>query len=244
MNLIIDIGNTRVKTVVFDKNNEIVGRKVNNNDLIIKDIEDLLANFNIKNAIVSQVGSDVLGLSELLQKHKIKLVKLDANLILPFKIVYKTPQSIGADRLALVAGAQLCQPDTNKLIIDAGTCITYDFIDKNNVYHGGAISPGLFLRYKSLHDYTANLPLLSPENKNTALIGFDTKSSIQSGVVLGFANEVSGFIVKYNLKFKDLTVFLTGGDKKILDSYIKNMIFANSNSLLLKGLNYILNLNL
>lgn len=243
MNLIIDIGNTRVKIAVFDQKNDIIDQKANNNDLIIDDIKGFLSKYNIKYAIVSQVGNTVAGLKELLTNHKVLLKNLDANLKLPFSIAYKTPQSIGSDRLALVAGAQLYQPDTNKLIIDAGTCVTYDFIDKDNVYHGGAISPGLFLRYKSLHDYTANLPLLAPESKKATLIGDDTKSSIQSGVVLGFVNEISGFIVKYNLKFKDLTVFLTGGDKKILDSYIKNMIFANSNSLLLKGLNYILNLN-
>jgi len=168
---------------------------------------------------------------------------LNIGLKLPFKLAYKTPETIGADRLGLVAGAILRTPSHNQLVIDAGSCVTYDFIDKNNIYYGGAISPGLSLRFKSLHDYTAKLPLLKPTERFVKLIGDDTKSSIESGVINGLVAEIEGVSVKYNLKFKDLTVYLTGGDEKLLDRYIKNKIFVNSKFLLLEGINFILNLN-
>jgi len=193
--------------------------------------------------MISQVGQNISGLEDFLQKHDITNWYLNASLKLPFKVAYKTPETIGADRLGLVAGAIWRTPNQNQLIIDAGSCVTYDFVDKNNVYHGGAISPGLALRFKSLHDYTAKLPLLKPTDSFVKLIGDDTKSSIESGVINGLIAEIEGVSVKYNLKFKDLTVYLTGGDKKLLDRYIKNKIFVSSKFLLLEGINFILNLN-
>jgi type III pantothenate kinase len=243
MNLIIDIGNTQVKTAVFDTDNELIDLQKNTTENILKDIEHQVDKFAVTYAIMSKVGKEIEGLESFFEAQAIPLFFLTAHCKLPFSLQYKTPETIGADRLALVAGALLYRQNQNMLIIDAGTCVTYDFIDKNNVYHGGAISPGLFLRYKSLNDYTANLPLLKPENKTVELIGDSTQSSIQSGVIYGLVAEIEAIIVKYNLKFKDLTVFLTGGDKKLLDSYIKNKIFVNSNFLLPEGMNYILNLN-
>ena len=243
MNLIIDIGNTQVKTAVFDTDNKLIDLQKNTIENILKDIEHQADKFAVTYAIVSKVGKEIEGLEAFFEAQAIPLFYLTAHCKLPFSLQYKTPETIGADRLALVAGALLYRQNQNMLIIDAGTCVTYDFIDENNVYYGGAISPGLFLRYKSLNDYTAHLPLLKPENKTVELIGNSTSSSIQSGVIYGLVAEIEAIIVKYNLKFKDLTVFLTGGDKKLLDSYIKNKIFVNSNSLLMEGMNYILNLN-
>jgi type III pantothenate kinase len=132
-------------------------------------------------------------------------------------------------------------PDNNVLIIDAGTCITYDFITNKNEYLGGAISPGIRMRYKGLNNLTANLPLLetkSPED----IIGSSTNSSIHSGVVNGVVNEIDGFINAYKEKYSYLTVILTGGDANFLSEQLKSSIFANSN-FLLEGLNYILEFN-
>ena len=243
MNLIIDIGNTGIKLAVFNAVNQMVFWQRTNPDNCIEVLEEISGKFSINHAIISQVGQPVEGLEKYLSAQKIYFIKLHTGLKLPFNIAYKTPETIGADRLGLVAGAILKQPEGNKLIIDAGTCVTYDFVDKNKLYHGGAISPGLGLRFKSLNDYTANLPLLQAGEKDIPLIGYDTNSSIKSGVIHGLVNEIEGYIVKYNLKFKDFTVFLTGGDEKVLDRYIKNKIFVGSKFLLLEGLNFILNLN-
>jgi len=244
MNLIIDIGNTGIKLAVFDNNNRLMHfQRLENHDDINRILETLIQNFRVTNAIISQVGKPVQSLNDWLTTHQIKFLYLSTHLKLPFSIRYKSPETIGADRLGLVAGAVFKKPRNNILIIDAGTCVTYDFIDRNNVYYGGAISPGLQLRFKSLHDYTENLPLLQPEEDDIPLIGDTTLTSIQSGVINGLVNEIEGFIVKYNLKFADLTVYLTGGNEKLLDRYIKNKIFVSSKFLLLEGLNFILNLN-
>jgi type III pantothenate kinase len=243
MNLIIDIGNTSIKLAVFDQNDKLLQTQRSNNQSVLKDIEQLLSAYPVSHAMISNVGKPLPNLDSFLTQHRIKYWHLHAGLKLPYSIDYKTPETIGADRLALVAGAVKNSPNTNQLVIDAGTCVTYDFIDQNNIYYGGAISPGLQLRFKALNDYTANLPHLKPPTELVDLIGKDTKTAIQSGVIWGLVNEVEGFIVKYSLKFKPLTVYLTGGDEKLLDRYIKNKIFVNSKFLLLEGINYILNLN-
>ena len=243
MNLIIDIGNTRIKLAVVDINNRIVSLKSMMQDVVFQEIETIINAHKITHAIASQVGNPVANLSEFLSLHHIELLFVSSKLILPFTIDYKTPDTVGADRLALVAGALLHKQHANQLIIDAGTCVTYDFVDDNNVYHGGAIAPGLALRYKSLNDYTANLPLLTNFNSDLPLVGKNTNMSIHVGVLGGLIAEIEATIVKYNLKFNDLTVYLTGGDEKILDSYIKNKIFVGSKFLLIEGMNHILNLN-
>jgi type III pantothenate kinase len=122
-------------------------------------------------------------------------------------------------------------PKQNRLVIDVGTCVTYDFIDQENRYLGGAISPGMVLRYKSLNDYTQNLPLLK-RNSSQTFIGNSTENSIHSGVINGLTYEIDGFISQYFHKYRDLTVILTGGDAEFLAKRLKNTIFANSNFLL------------
>jgi type III pantothenate kinase len=243
MNLIIDIGNTKIKTAVFDSKNKILHTVSIVSEKFFQEIESILFNFSIQNVMISQVGKPVKRIESYFKQKNIPLFFVNANLKLPFKIRYETPETIGADRLALVAGAVLKNNRQNTLIIDAGTCITYDFIDSDNVYHGGAISPGLSLRYKSLNDYTANLPLLQVPDQQVELIGKNTKHSIHSGVIWGVVNEIEGVFVKYNLNYPDFTIYLTGGDAKILDRYIKNKIFVNSKFLLLEGINHLLNLN-
>jgi type III pantothenate kinase len=133
--------------------------------------------------------------------------------------------------MVLAAGAVFQFPNQNRLVIDAGTCITYDFIDHQNNYLGGAITPGLRLRYESLHNYTAKLPLLVLESPKE-LIGNSTSNSIHSGVVNGLVYEIDGFITEYGTRYSNFIIILTGGDTDFLAKRLKNTIFANSNFLL------------
>ncbi|MGB5270960.1 MAG: type III pantothenate kinase, partial [Eudoraea sp.] len=166
---------------------------------------------------------------------------LSPNSKIPFKNSYATPQTLGMDRVALATAAFYFNPDANTLVIDAGTCITYDMINDYGEYLGGAISPGLRMRYKALHEHTSKLPLLEPKNYND-IIGNSTDASIHSGVLNGICREIDGVIGQYQSRFEDLTVILTGGDAQILSKRLKNTIFAHSN-FLLKGLNYLLEYN-
>ena len=143
---------------------------------------------------------------------------LSSELSLPFANSYQSPETLGPDRLALVAGAQGKHPNTNTLVVDLGTCITFDFIDASATYHGGAISPGLEMRLKSLKEFTARLPKIQagyPED----FVGTNTSASILSGVVYGIINEVNGAIEAYKQRYPDIKVILTGGD---LASLIRN----------------------
>ncbi|WP_439152617.1 type III pantothenate kinase [Winogradskyella sp.] len=240
MNLIVDVGNTFVKFAVYK-----------NKDLIYKssfELSDFKKQYKliqkaypkIQNAIISSVGRLSKKQIERIGED-LKIVELNSMTKLPFNNCYKTPITLGVDRLALVSASVNQFPENNVLIIDAGTCITYDFITDKNDYLGGAISPGIRLRYKSLNNLTANLPLLDTEQPES-LIGNSTETSIHSGVVNGVVKEIDGVIDEYLSEYPDLTVILTGGDAKFLSNQLKNSIFANSN-FLLEGLNFILDYN-
>lgn len=240
MNLVIDVGNTNVKLAVF-QGDKIIGNKLSKLESLEKDIAVLVKEFKaIKKAIVSSVGKLNRKDIQIILK-QIDVYILNKSSTLPFKSKYKTPETLGVDRIALVSASVKVYPNQNVLIIDAGTCITYDCITSENVYLGGAISPGIRLRYQSLNNLTSNLPLLekkAPKN----IIGDSTKESIHSGVINGILMEIDGTIQEYDEKYKDLTVILTGGDADFLSKQLKSSIFANSN-FLLEGLNFILELN-
>ncbi|MBT8245574.1 MAG: type III pantothenate kinase [Winogradskyella sp.] len=240
MNLIVDVGNTFVKFAVFEEDN-LIWKDAFKLSQFRKEYKLIKKQFpKLKSIIVSSVGrlddKDVNFL-----KKNLKVLELDWTTKVPFKNEYQTPRTLGVDRIALVSASVLNFPETNALIIDAGTCITYDFVTQKNAYIGGAISPGLRLRYKTLNNLTANLPLLDTE-KPAGLTGNSTESSIHSGVVMGIIKEIDGIIDEYRDKYPDLTVILTGGDAKFLSNQLKNSIFANSN-FLLEGLNFILEFN-
>ncbi|MFK7782800.1 type III pantothenate kinase, partial [Psychroserpens sp.] len=236
MNLIVDVGNTLVKVAVFH-NNEMFEKVTVRHDEFLNAVQQILIKYPIiSKGIISSVGK--------LNSHHVQSVKneihlliLDSETKLPFKNSYKTPKTLGVDRIALVCASVRQCSDNNVLIIDAGTCITYDFITDKNEYLGGAISPGIRLRYRSLNNLTANLPLLESKLPKS-LIGNTTDSSIHSGVVFGVLKEMEGVIYDYKEKYPDLTVILTGGDTNFLSKQLKNGIFANSN-FLLEGLNFI-----
>lgn len=240
MNLIIDVGNSFVKLAVF-KNSKITYKKVVELNSILEEVKAIKLKYSeTKKAIISSVGklekSDVLEIESMF-----KLLTLDSKTKLPFKNLYKTPKTLGVDRLALASASVEQYSDRNVLIIDAGTCITYDFVNSNNNYLGGAISPGLNMRYKSLNNLTANLPLLEVDRPKN-IIGNSTAASIHSGVVFGVLNEIEGIIATYKQNYSDLTVILTGGDSNFLSKQLKSSIFATSN-FLLEGLNFILQYN-
>lgn len=241
MNLIIDVGNSYVKLAVFDKE-ELVEKKSVKARCFLEAVNNIGNKYvEISYVIIASVGrldhSDLKAL-----KKRFNVFGLDVNSKLPFKNLYATPKTLGIDRIALVCGSVSKFSDKNVLIIDAGTCITYDFIDSKNNYYGGAISPGIGLRYKTLNVFTANLPLLEIKMPSE-LIGDSTENAIHSGVIYGVIKEVDGIISEYKEKYRDLTVILTGGDAKFLSKQLKSSIFANSN-FLLEGLNYILHFNL
>ena len=185
---------------------------------------------NLKKIILSSVGK--------LDEEVVNFIKsqfqteiIDHKSKFPFTNLYATPETLGIDRMVLAAGATLMYPNQNRLIIDAGTCITYDFVNAENQYLGGAISPGIKIRYKSLNNYTSKLPLLTL-SEDFEIIGNSTKSAIHSGVINGVIFEIEGFISQYSLKNQDLTIILTGGDAEFLAKRLKSTIFANSNFLL------------
>ncbi|HBK71577.1 MAG TPA: type III pantothenate kinase [Flavobacteriaceae bacterium] len=239
MNLILDIGNTYTKIAVFKKN-VMLEKVAISSDLIDNNIQKLQKKYPLKNCIVSSVTklrSDTIKCIGVFDKS----IELNQKTNVPFQNHYKTPTTLGVDRIALASASVSQYSNQNTLVIDAGTCITYDFINTSNEYLGGAISPGISIRYKALHQFTANLPLLEPDTYQ--LIGKDTKSSIHSGVLNGLIHEVDGIIDQYSNKYSNLTVVLTGGDTIFLAKKLKSSIFANPN-FLLEGLNSILIHNL
>ena len=239
MNLVLDIGNNFFKLGIFD-NSDLIFSFSDKNDKISIEIEKIISKYKqVNSALISNVSS--IKIIDLLNKYKIQTFELDSNFIFPFKLNYQTPKTLGNDRLALAAAATILFPNSNNLVIDAGTCITIDFIDNNNHFTGGSISPGVKMRYDSLNHYTANLPLLKNKN-NFNFPGNSTNASIHAGIIGGVSNEIMGFINQINSRYEKVNVILTGGDAKILSKTLKITIFANQN-FILEGLNCILNLN-
>ena len=240
MNLIIDIGNTATKLAVFQLDKIIEVQTIFTKEVVVE-VEKLLEKFSeIKQGLLSTVKTmDNLELETLQKLLPIKI--LDTSFRMPFNNCYDTPLTLGVDRLALMAAAVKHYPNRNVLVIDAGSCMTYDFMDADQNYLGGAISPGVEMRYKSLKTFTSNLPLLQKTIPNQR-IGSSTETSIHSGVVHGILQEIEGVIKEYQNKYPDLTVILTGGDADFLCKQFKISIFADSN-FLLEGLNFLLEFN-
>jgi type III pantothenate kinase len=230
MILVIDVGNTQVKAAVFEQNTmlykAIIPYSEGKNE-----VKKILKIFKkIKNIAVASVGKldneDFLPLND---EVKVHFISIESKF--PFQNLYATPNTLGIDRMILASGAVLQFPNKNRLVIDAGTCITYDFIDENNNYLGGAISPGIRLRYESLHNYTAKLPLLQKEIPKS-IIGNSTIQSIHSGVINGIIMEINGFNNTVLQQNDNFIIILTGGDAEFLAERLKNTIFANPNFLL------------
>ncbi|HKR04893.1 MAG TPA: type III pantothenate kinase [Bacteroidia bacterium] len=240
MNLIIDIGNTLTKLAIFN-NDKLIEQWTEDNDTGKTSHANPGKNLDISNVILSTVTENN-PLPPQTNKEKSFTIILDHSTPLPIKNKYKTPQTLGNDRLANAVGATLFFPKKNVLIIDLGTCIKYDFIDKRKNYPGGAISPGFEMRFKALKHYTAKLPLIKP-SKKFSLTGNSTEQSILSGVQNGIIFEINGAIEQYKKKYDELKVILTGGDHAFFADHLKSSIFAAPN-LTVQGLNEILNYNI
>ncbi len=240
MNLVIDIGNTRTKVAIFDKG-KIVELKIFD-DLNPGDIEALTQLYKeIENCILSSVGKTNESLTDYLQYILPVFIELTGDTPLPFINQYESKTTQGTDRIAAIAGAQIVFPASEVLVIDAGTMITFDFIDKSGIYKGGNISPGLDTRFKALNTFSENLPLLSRKDiKN--FLGKNTNQAIESGVQNGIIYEIEGYITSMKKEYDNLKTILTGGDAEFFANKTKNSIFVEEN-LVLIGLNSILEYN-
>ena len=239
MNLIVDIGNTGCKMDLYDGVKMLEFCKAENCQMKISD--DWCASYSIDKAIVSSVIDVPQNIERQLDKLPCPIVRFSTTMDLPVKVLYKTPHTLGADRLAAVIGAQGEAPGRDILVIDAGSAITYDFLDADGNYHGGNISPGIRMRLSALHKLTGKLPLVASEGDTPAL-GYNTETAIRSGVIRGVEYEINGYITEIRKKYPSVLIFLTGGDEKTLIYNIKSCIFADE-FLVLKGLNRILTLH-
>jgi type III pantothenate kinase len=229
--LCFDFGNTRMKVAYFQeaKPEEVL---ILENDGT-ETIESLIKKYQPQKSILSSVINHNPEIENLLAA-KTKFHKLSYLSKLPFTTPVSKPETIGADRLALAAATVHFYPHQHNLVIGMGSCVTYNFINKNHEFLGGGISPGMEMRMKALNQYTAKLPIVKPDG-NVPLVGYDTATNILSGVVLGMANEIDGFIDAYKLRYSNFNVHLTGGDIVYLASHLKNQIFADP-ELIFKGL--------
>jgi len=240
MNLVIDIGNTRSKVAIFS--NKKIVEQWTFDELKVSDIEKLLQIFpETDKCILSNVGKVNPEIILFIQKAIPEFIELSSNTPLPFTNLYESKSTQGSDRIAAIAGARVIFNNSDVLIIDAGTTITYDFINSSGEYNGGNISPGIDMRFKALHMFTQKLPLLN-KKENNFFLGKNTNQAIESGVMNGIICEIEGYITTLQKEFKKLKVVITGGDCEFLAGKFKNIIFAELN-LVMIGLNSILECN-
>lgn len=234
MNLVIDHGNTRIKAGLFQEERLLETFSFPDKNAL----QDFLTHHHPENLIICSVAGSA---DEILSWAKVGKNKwmLHSALPLPITIGYETPATLGTDRIAAVCGALLYFPGGNCLVIDAGTCITYEFLDHELIYRGGSISPGIKMRFRALHTFTARLPLVEELEKEIPLTGATTETSILSGVVNGATAEIKGMIEKYRHQYPNLGVILCGGDHYLFENQLKPSIFV-APELVLKGLNRIL----
>ncbi len=238
MNLAIDIGNTYTKIAVFKRDELLHAEQYQEVDATI--INNFLHDHPVKRAIISSVKKENAGWQTLLAE-KMPLIYFNRGMTKGIVNHYLTPETLGLDRLAAVIGARYLYPGKSSLIIDGGTCITYDWVDAGGDYFGGSISPGLNMRYKALNNYTAGLPLISADETFNVNYGNDTTTAIRSGVQNGIKYELKGFTESYIKEGQELNILLSGGDSIFFDTLLKNSIFAPyikiEPYLVLKGLN-------
>ncbi len=236
MNLVIDIGNTQIKVAVFDET-ILIFKDNFKTENFLSGIVDLVDQYTIEKGIISHVAELETGILAKINEI-VPLIELNHQTKLPFFNKYLSPKTLGVDRLALIAAANSQFSNENTLVIDAGSCITFDLLNEFGEYFGGSISPGIEMRYKAVNHYTANLPLL---NKSERLpdLGNSTENAIHHGILNGVIQEIEGVIEQYRVIYQKLTVVLTGGDTIFLAKNLKSSIFAIPN-FLLEGLNSIL----
>lgn len=241
MNLIIDIGNTTVKLGVFDDSGELVFKNAYS-EFLLEEIFKTINDFKeIKNGIISTVKEVDHSLIASIESNLGNLILLDEKTPIPIINLYKSLETLGKDRIAAAAGANFYYPDKNVLIIDAGTALTIDFINRKKEFIGGIISPGLEMRFKALHHFTDKLPLLHPQDID-GITGKTTEEAIVLGIQNGIIYELDEYIQRYSSLYDDLITIITGGDAQFFTKRLKNHIVVNLN-LVLTGLNRILDYN-
>ena len=236
LNLIVDIGNNSSKYYLFNGKQLVLHSRRNNGT------SGILSEWNKEFEIEKVIVSSVIDLDDAARKEfgilGCPVLWFNSGTPTPLSIDYSTPHTLGSDRLAAATGAWNEAPGHDMLVIDCGSAITIDFVDRCGHYRGGNISPGIKMRLMALHDYTSRLPLIEKEGE-TPVMGHDTETAIRSGVIRGICHEIEGYITEYREKYGDVLVFLTGGDEKSLKNSIKSSIFADK-YLVAKGLNCIL----
>jgi type III pantothenate kinase len=238
VSLVIDIGNTAIKAACFNRN--VLLKALKTQSFKEDEVEEMFLKLLVyapDNAIIGSVGSRQKEVEIFLKRAKIPFSIIDSKTEIPLRNRYETPETLGIDRIANVIAAAKIFPKKPILIIDAGTCIKFDFITQNEEYFGGSISPGIDMRFKALHEFTEKLPLIG-RTETVYLIGKNTAEAIQSGVINGTVAEVKGILDQYQMTHKDLEVIVTGGDSAILERNLKTSNLIEP-WLTLKGLNEI-----
>jgi len=240
MQLVIDIGNTRVKAALFEQK-ELKHFFVYSNTTEFLQSE-ILEKYTIENCILVSVIDSIESFIETLKK-KTHVLIYSTLTPTPLKNLYQTIDTLGGDRLIGAVAGNFLYPHQHVLVIDTGTCIKYNFVNNRNEFIGGAISPGIKMRFQALNAFTARLPFLKIEESYNLLIGRNSNENILTGVEMGAVAEVDGFIEQYSSLFPDLKVILTGGDSDFFENRLKRSIFADP-LLILRGLNIVLDYNL
>lgn len=236
--LCVDLGNSFAKTGLFRENHleEIHWRL---------SFDELLAyaeRVRPRRVMLSSVSRTEDELRAVFGKNSAEIFLLTPHLPVPLTKAYDTPHTLGADRVAAAAGARALQPDAACLVIDLGTCITYDFVDERDVFQGGIISPGLRMRFRALHSFTQRLPDLQPDEAIPPLVGKNTRHAMQSGVLNGLVAELNGIVAQYREIYPDFQTLVCGGDARFFESSFQTPIFAVP-ELVLVGLHRILQHN-
>jgi len=239
LNLIVDIGNTLVKLAVFDGGRIVAQRCVER--LHPSMLGELLEGRRAAKAVVASTRGEADDVVETVRPYADYLLEFTSQTPVPVANAYHTPETLGRDRLAAAVGATVLYPGRNVLIVDFGTAVTIDLVTADNTFRGGCISPGVTMRFRALHDYTAKLPLCAATG-GEGLSGLTTEEAIELGVMNGIAFEIEGYVTRMREKIDGLRVIFTGGDAKFFVKRIKNTIFANCN-LVFCGLNRILEHN-
>ena len=239
MNLVVDIGNTLLKLAVFDGGRLVAQQCVG--ELREETFAGLLGGARAARAVVASTRGEAPAIVEAVRRHTDYLLEFTPATPVPIGNAYLTPATLGRDRLAAAVGAATLYPRRNALIVDFGTAVTLDFVSADGVFRGGCISPGMAMRFRALHEYTAALPLCAATD-SAELLGRTTDEAVRLGVMNSLAFEIEGYIARMQGEIEDLCVIFTGGDTNFFAKRIKNTIFANCN-LVFWGLNRILEYN-
>ena len=239
MNLVVDIGNTLLKLAVFDGGRLVAQQCVG--ELREETFAGLLGGARAARAVVASTRGEAPAIVEAVRRHTDYLLEFTPATPVPIGNAYLTPATLGRDRLAAAVGAAPLYPGRNALIVDFGTAVTLDFVSADGVFRGGCISPGMAMRFRALHEYTAALPLCDATD-SAELLGRTTDKAVRLGAMNSLAFEIEGYIARMQGEIEDLCVIFTGGDTNFFAKRIKNTIFANCN-LVFWGLNRILEYN-